>query len=45
MMILARGDAPHSRMILDVAWVESQGEEAVVAMECIARTSLDFILG
>lgn len=38
-MMLARGHAPHSRMILDVAWVERQGQEAAVAMESIARIS------
>lgn len=36
-MMLARGTAPHSRMILDVAWVQRQGKEAAVAMESIAR--------
>jgi hypothetical protein len=35
-MILARGEAPHSRMILDVAWVESPGGEADVAIESIS---------
>lgn len=37
MMMLARGDTPHTRMILDVAWVQRQGTEAEVAMESIAR--------
>src|SRR5687768_11455714 len=36
-MMLARGDTPHTRMILDVAWVQRQGTEAEVAMESIAR--------
>lgn len=37
MMMLARGDTPHTRMIIDVAWVQRQGTEAEVAMESIAR--------
>jgi hypothetical protein len=38
-LIAARGQQVHARMLLDVAWVESKGGEAATAMTCIERTA------
>jgi hypothetical protein len=43
-LMLARGEAPHSRMILDVEWVEKSGGEAAVTMRH-PRTSVPRHLG